>query len=403
MKNILILTALIVYSTADASVWEATEQWNASWELQYSAWVKNQFNSNFFVEGKWAGTPTDCADAVYFARLIFAYENHLPFAMKDPTGGGGLISNKMARFDGVVDEAKRLKTFMSYIEEMGSTETIPGDTYPVQIDRENVRPGSVWSRVRITAGNWWQKLIGRGAVEGVAGHAEIVKEIKETGAIYLMGSTVPPKVRSLLLTSSFVFLPTDSSTGLRNWIWPQSYATPRKDLPGYSREQFSIGEGRNGRNIDSWSQEVQKRLSSRNETKSEVLERISQDLCSLSRARIEIVSEGALYSKKIGRCMNREEYESWSSPTRDLRIKISLLQLVREADLGETLSSSVVDKLPPFLDQCPALQITPDRRLELRDYLRRVSENRTSSNPNDSVESRWGLADSRGSHCSTYD
>jgi hypothetical protein len=396
MKTIWFLAILGIFSAAHASVWESKETWDSTWEAKYSSWIQNDFNEDFFIQGKWAGISTDCADAVYVARLIFSYENKLPFAMKDPTGSSNLISNSMSRYDDNAEESVRLRRFINYVMEMGSTETLPYDTYPVRISPDYVRAGAVWSRVRMTAGNWWQKFVGSGAAEGIAGHAEIVKEVKDTGVIYLMGSTLPSAVRRLILTSSFVFLPTDSSTGLRNWIQPQNLKNPRSQNPGYSLEQFSMGDDGDGRNLDTWVSEVEARLAHRKETKQETLVRTGMDLCSLSRARIEIVSQGIKYSERIGRCMNANEYDDWSTPTRDLRIKMTLDQLLKLS--GE----SDVDGVAQYLDQCPGLEIAPGRILQLRDYLHRVSDNKISSDPNDSLEARWGLVQSSGSHCPNY-
>lgn len=395
MKNVIFAISLMLVTSANAVVWESKQVWDSTWEVRFSSWIQNEFTESFFTQGKWAGIPTDCADAVYLSRLIFSYENGLPFAMKDPTGSGNLISNSMSRYDDQADETKRVRRLINYVLEMSSTETLPSDSYPVKINPDHVRAGAIWSRVRITAGNWWQKFVGSGAAEGVAGHAELVKDVKDTGVIYLIGSTLPPQVRNLILTSSFVFLPTESSTGLRNWIQPQNMKLPKSQNEGYSLEQFSMGEGRNGRNLDAWVSSVQHRLAQRTETKTETITRTAMDLCSLTRARIDIVTGGLKYSDRVGRCLNREEYDDWSTPTRDKRIKMTLDQLFKLTEEDN------VDALAQYLDQCPGLEIAPGRTLQLRDYLRRVSQNRISSNPNDSLEARWGF-NSGGSRCPNY-
>lgn len=136
-----VLLAFVGASTAKAAVWQDTNTWNADWEQKYSSWIETSFNEDIFTSGKYKGIPTDCADAVYASRLIFAYENNLPFVIQDPTGGSSKITNRMTRFDGTSDSFSRMKKFLLYVADVTSTKSLPYDSYPVKISRDYVKAG----------------------------------------------------------------------------------------------------------------------------------------------------------------------------------------------------------------------------------------------------------------------
>ena len=87
-QALLLLICSAVYlmaGNAQAAVWSENNSWDQTWEDRYSDWVKTSFNEDVFTQGSYKGIATDCADAVYAARLIFAFENQLPFVILDPT------------------------------------------------------------------------------------------------------------------------------------------------------------------------------------------------------------------------------------------------------------------------------------------------------------------------------
>lgn len=406
---------LLMGASAKAAVWQETQSWNAQWEARYSQWVETSFNEDFFTSGKYKGISTDCADAVYAARLIFAYENSLPFAIKDPTGGSQMITNKMTRFDGTGDSFARLKRFINYVSEITSTKSLPNDSYPIKISREHVKAGTIWSRPRITKQNIFSKIFG-GSVKEDPGHAELVKEVSEGGAVYLIGSTVPAAVRPLITTSSLVFMPVEKNTGFRNWIQPQQYAQGVSSLPGYSLEQFEIGvtqshnsnddhnsSSNRQRHISQWTKDVQERLALRPEEKGESYERQAQNLCNLVTARIDVVQKSEVVRQRLnGTCMNADQYDAYSTPSRDKRILKTIKDMASSASGFGITSAQRIKKLKSFIDQCPAIEYRPGRKMDLYDFITAMLDGKVSSNPNDSLEARWGLADSNGKGCPKY-
>ena len=392
-------------SLSQAAVWQETQNWTPEWEQKYSTWIQYNFNEDIYMAGNYKGIPTDCADAVYLARIIFSYENQLPFVIKDSTGGSNYITNQMSRWDGTADSLQRVRKFMMYVGDITSTKTLPNDTYPIAINRTYVRPGTVWSRPRITKDNVFRRIVGANVKED-PGHAEIVKDVSVTGVITLIGSTVPKDIRNLNTTSSLVFMPEESSTGFRDWKQPSYYGVPQESLPGYSLEQFkTIGKGGGGgRKLNHWTAEVQARLALQAESKEENITRQVANVCNLVNTRVDILKKSELYRQKInGRCMNADEYDAYSTPSRDKRIKTTLKQIFDATDVNGMTSSKKVKNLKPVLDTCPDIEIVPGTKISLYDFALAMMKKDISSNPNDSFAARWGLEDAASNNCPKYE
>jgi len=410
-----VLFALLLWSSlSTAAVWEDKNQWNADWEKKYSDWIETEFNEEMFVQGNYKGIATDCADAVYAARLIFAYENKLPFVILDATGGSSKISNKMGRFDDSKESLTRVRKFLNFVSGVVSTKSLVRDTYPVTVSREWVRPGTVWSRPRIKRENVLNMIFG-GKVKEDPGHAELVKSVRETGAVDLIGSTVPAAVRQLQVTSSLVFMPIETSTGFRWWVL--NHGVKEESQPGYSLEQFKMGKresnntgnsggGKGGargsansgaRNLSTWAKEVQGRLQLREESKQEYLDRAAQNLCTLAKSRIDIVKKSEAARKRLnGECMNAEQYESHSTPGRDKRI-VDTLKEMSKVGGGFTLKGSV-DKMKESLSKCE-IAYAEGQTLVLSDFLKALTSGKVSSNPNDEFVARWGIEKAQPKKC----
>lgn len=389
---------------ASAAVWQETQSWTPEWEQQYSDWVRDGFNEDMFTSGPYRDMSTDCADAVYMARIIFAFENKLPFVIKDSTGGTNRLTNQMSRFDSTANQIQRVRKFMVYVGDVTSTKSLPNDTYPVTISRDFVRPGTVWSRPRITKSNIWDRITGRTVTED-PGHAELVKEVADTGAIHLIGSTVPKAIRKMNTTSSLVFMPVETTTGFRNWMLPEYYSQNLNSLPGYSLEQFqSVGRGTNdNRTLNLWVADVQNRLALRTETKGENVSRQLGNVCNLVKTRVDIIAKSEQRRVQLGgACMDAADYDAYSTPSRDKRIVTTLKQLSKNGGFGLSAKQRLKKLKPEFDVACPAIQIAPGQNISLYDFSIAVLGGDISSDPNDSFEARWGLAPST-SKCPKYE
>lgn len=405
IPSVLALLVTLFQGKAQAAVWVENNRWDARWEEQFSNWVRTSFTEDIFTNGRYKGISTDCADAVYLSRAIFAFENKLPFIILDPTGGATKISNRMSRFDGQGSDASRFRSFANYLSDLVSTGTLSRDTYPVAIKREFVRPGTVWSRPRIRQENIFSMIFG-GRVKEDPGHAEVVVDVTETGAIQLMGSTVPRAVRKLISTSSMVFMPVEKTTGLRYWILPENYGRPVTENPGFSLEQFQIGEKTvnthgdggqqtQGRTIGEWQNAVQSKLQLRPENRDEALYRAGANLCSLVSARVDSVAKGVARKKALGgACMDAADYDAYSTPSRDKRILSTIEGMVSLGGGFGFTTAGRIDRVAKYMEKCPAIQVTANKSLSLFQIAKAYADGKISSNPNDKLELRWGLAGS---------
>ena len=83
----LVLSLILLISTPSLSqtpnestdqIWEVGDRrWTIEEERRFEKWVEETITEDFFISYK---TPTDCADAVYAIRWIYARIAHLPAA-----------------------------------------------------------------------------------------------------------------------------------------------------------------------------------------------------------------------------------------------------------------------------------------------------------------------------------
>jgi len=395
MRHIVFVILLMLGLTqaARAEVWKSVNAWNEDWEHQYAEWIRNRFTEDVFMKGRWEGISTDCAQAVYTARILFSYENKLPYAIKDSTGGSVLITNKMGRWDEVKDDDQRVRDFVDYVKSMTNTKTLPEDTYPIAMNREQMKPGVVWVRPSRLEHGIFTFLIG----STVPGHSETVIDVEDTGVVDLLGSTVPEKVRKLFSTTSLVYYPLNADLGFRRWIQPQNQELARESQPGFSLEQYEMGDSES-----EFEKNLYAKLALRPETKEETITRYSKDLCTLAWSRIELVRDALTFQQTIGgRCLDAGEYDNYSTPSRDARIKGIAERLLDIVDVGLFTSNDTAIDSIDALDRCNPLTITSERKLTMKEYIKNVVHSRPSSDPNDPVLPRWGLAEPEN-RCPSY-
>ena len=123
MKKYLLLIPVLLLSlwgaSAQAVVWKSTDTWSNAWETKYQEWVSKSWKPNFFMNPnnqKYYRIPHDCADAIYLMRLVFSYENRLPFVINHAAKPGELLTNNMEQWDSQ-PEHQRLRSFMLYIND----------------------------------------------------------------------------------------------------------------------------------------------------------------------------------------------------------------------------------------------------------------------------------------------
>lgn len=378
MKQIVLLSSVLtlVVTAARASVWDAQNKWSPQYESAFATWVKTTFNQNIFLTGPYGNLPTDCADAGYGARLIFAYENKLPFVIKDSTGGEALITNEMQRFDQIQDSHQRFLKFAHYIFAITGTYTMPFDTYPMEINREWLKPGAI-NLLYIPPSSIPSNL---------SSHVEVVKDILDTGVVTFISSTVPQAVRKLKVTTGFNMSPSNTMSGLRNWKSPENYQMRQENIPGYSAEQFSFGW--------SFGESVTDRLKFRTETPNEKRQRIANNFCAQITERVEVVTESekkrAYLDRRERRCFNKAEYEDYSTPSRDKKLKLTVESLVRVTKPEGEITESDILAESSFLNKCGMLDYAPGKKMTATEAARRAYLGMLSSDPNQLIAARWG-------------
>jgi len=307
-KEIVFLVFIFLSFPAQAMVWKSVNTWDKVWENRYQHWVKNNWTEDFFMNEKkpiYYKFSHDCADAVYAMRLVFSYEYKLPFVIKNASRPGKTISNGMTRWD-KYSEAKRVRKFMDYVADMTSTKTLAHDTYPIALD--DIKPGDIY------------------AAPGK--HSYQIVDITINGVAEVMSSTTPKAPRFLDRIPSFPFyVPEDykhKSDGYRRFIQPQNIRKPLKKQPGYSVEQYDIARAVNY-NYVRFTDIIASALGKQQERADEKTLRLMIALCMYANDRAVYVYDALWHlqgmKKKGRRCMNRSEYDNFSTPSRDRRLK----------------------------------------------------------------------------------
>lgn len=220
-----------------------------------------------------------------------------------------------------------------------------------------------------------------------------------------MGSTVPKKVRTLMTSTSLMFLPEqDKGTGFRRWIWPQNRNSAKEQMSAYSSEQYSMGlaaatsYGEVGgtqntqRNIKSFTDEVQARLAIAKETAPEYLTRISKEICSMLHVRNEIVSEGQKIKQQKNKCFSGDSFENFSTPSRDKRILETIKAMLDASSSGFFQSTeSRVAKVAEYFNSCTNIVLSTGDSITAVQAVVAMGKKDSSSDPNVNERGRWGI------------
>jgi len=193
-----------------------------------------------------------------------------------------------------------------FVNQAVGTKSLPNDTYPIRL--ADLKPGDIY----VTPGT----------------HSYQIRNITETGVPVIMSSTTPSSPKYFTKLTSFPFFVPESKRkqdGYRRFIQPQNLRKPLKAQPGYSEEQFEIAAKTNY-NFISFTDVMAKKLGKRPETQEERSERVIGALCSFAQERTDAVTSAVFYIENIRshtkrQCMDAKEYDYYSTPSRDKRLK----------------------------------------------------------------------------------
>ena len=407
IKGFLITLLLVMSFVSSAMVWKAENTWDNVWEKRYQHWVKNNWTEEFFMNEK---TPIyykfshDCADAVYAMRLIFSYEHKLPFVIHNSSKPGQMISNGKTRWD-KLPEGKRVRKFMEYVADLTSTRTLARDTYPIALN--DIKPGDIYAAPNV--------------------HSYQIVNITEAGVAEVMPSTTPQAPRFLDRIPSFPFyVPEDikrESDGYRRFIQPQNIRKSIKKQPGYSNEQYKIAAAVKHDYVR-FTNIIASALGKKKEEPDAKTLRLLIAMCMYANDRSVYVYD-ALYKlqemKKKGRsCMTRIEYNNYSTPSRDRRLKAFFNAVKNHHDRNgkykhwtqpqrwaKTLFSvkqprpSEVKELNDFC--MVQMSLGEKYFMPLRELYQNLSSGKVISDPHAPLEYRWGVQKSPyKARCKTY-
>lgn len=402
--------ALSLGIKAEAAVWSDVNQWSPAWEERFAEWVRTSWQVDFFSRASlsngqsnpYAGLRLDCADTVYSMRIIFSYENKLPFVVQDPTASGKTLSNKMSRWDGQ-SETSRIRNFLNFMYQTLSTRSLPNDTYPTAISREAIHSGSLIMTVAKNHHSW------------------SVKEMLPIGVPYLVfnstvgaGTGAGLQQRQSWPNPEWVFeedFSAAGNAGFRYWR-PAAYINqPVWKVPGYSEEQYHIP-------LNKWVRTVQSKLALRQETDTQLLTRMMKTTCENLTGRVSAVNDGLSYLKgNSNKCMDYATYDIYSTPNRDQRSFDDFVALRRayreilQANGGNQLTAelkmqlakiypnitesslSETQKMQPSAINSASLCVTeylPGKQMDVAEFKRRIYAGLISNNPHDDGAYRWG-------------
>lgn len=419
---LLALFTMLLTSAANAAVWTTTRQWDHEAEREYELWVQYYWKDDVFINAKsaYANIETDCADATYAMRIIFAYERGLPFATtanpsqsksRTKTEQFGietesqqsvrLITNETRRFDHISDQQERFRAFLQWIFDFVSTKSLAQDTYPIAISRQSIRPGVIY----VAPGK----------------HSYQVIDLLDTGVPLIMSSTEPKAARYLSVLRTFPqFVPGEEShdayvDGFRRFKTPEQMQIEEENLPEYSLDQFQLSQ-RVNYDWTKFSDLAMKKMALRNETLTERSARLMNNICLTSylRAYTIFLSEWKKsYRQQADRefCFRGSDYDQYSTPSRDARM-LGLFQEVQKLMNNEAWSAEnteirfMIEAIfskddseetnkwsERLLNWCRVDRADggPKTPYSLKDLYWALKTNGATSDPNGNLRQRWGL------------
>lgn len=386
---------------AEGAIYEAVRPFENTDEILYSNWVKNVVPQDIFSnpQSPYYGIKTDCADAAFALRAIYAFEHKLSFEFIE--NEGKRITEKTNRFDNIANtEIGRLKAFIDFIADNIGSEVLASDnTYPIHL--KSIRPGDLY----ITR---WTNAKGE-----LTRHVYIVKDILPTGDLLLYSSTQPRAVRPFLPRKGMPLrIFKEKPFGFRRF---QANFNQSKD----SHEHFSnmqydalkLGQ-------DKFFAFVKENLKSSEDTLELNIERRIENICVALETRKDVVEMALEERANSSKCFSKAKYDEYSTPSRDKNIinDIERLRNGYKTILNNGLDQELnyvtkigLDHLVGEDDSTEAMEalkglctITIDQGLEnrvlmtMKSFYDRYKSGIVSSNPNESLGARWGLSKGHG-------
>ncbi len=363
-------------------VWQVGDRrWTVEEEHRFEKWVEETMTEDFFIRYK---IPTDCADAVYAIRWIYARIAQLPVAATTRDGkriGHWSTDWKHLPTHPDWNRDERFRAALLYLLPKTWTGTLPFDTYPVRISPDSVTPGTLFL---VTESH-----------TGIIGH--VFLDGSQAYPLQTWESALPVKVQKLSLRYFFSTRPESKTrSGLVKFRWPVSENgewkyLPIEEHPFYSEEQYASGfcEG-----SADFVETVARRIDPTNHAPMEKMVKVMGTITRFIRERIPIVLAGYQQCGNGGCPEASELWEIHNTAGRDGMI-ISLMdhlsRIIESNHLDQEMAKGMMEAIP--------IDISEDRSVTLY----HVYQNHLwfSPHPGDSIEARWGLKKCETIHART--
>jgi hypothetical protein len=372
---ILLISAPCFSQTLNESpeqVWQVGDRrWTVEEEQRFAKWVEETVTEDFFIRHK---IPTDCADAVYAIRWIYARMAHLPAAAT--TREGKLIGHWSTDWKHLPTHAEwerdeRFRAALLYLLPKTWTGTLPLDTYPVRVAPDSVTPGTLFLVTESHTG-----IIARVVCDGSQAHP-----------VQTWESALPVKIQKLSLRYFFSTKPdAKGRSGLVKFRWPISKNgdwayLPVEKHPFYSEEQYAPDFCENSADFV---ETVGRRIDPTNYAPMEKVVKVMGTILQWVKERVPIVLAGFEQCRN-GDCPEASElWETHSTAGRD-GIIVSLMdhlsQIIESNGLDQEMARQMMEAI--------SIHISENRSVSLY----HIYQNRLwlSHRPDDSIDARWGL------------
>lgn len=397
MKYFLTLSLILFFALTSfdvrAEVWTSVQSWNEEMEDKYSEWIKSTFNDDIFSNPSSAyyGIKTDCADALLVARLIFSYEQKLPFSFKNVDGK--IVTEKTKDFDNASTD-KRLVMFANSLADQVSVQNLASEN-SFYIHPSEIRAGDFYL-VR------WVNAEGK-----TNHHAYLIKSILPTGDLELLSSTTPKAVRTLATRLGMpVQFFAEFPYGFKRFKERQSIVASLDDKTQLQWQKLGENEffGR-----------IKELLRTEEDNYQKNFDRRFLNLCRALLLRYEVVlAASKRIAERNGRCLSSSEYDEFSTPSRDHNIMREFERLINGwktlfyKKISHNLSSEEVLGLDYLIgkDNSEEGKYSLDKRcrvsfvsesgeaysMGLRSFYQRLKAGLISSDPNQPIKVRYGLS-----------
>jgi hypothetical protein len=371
IPGVLILAILFSAQVSSADVWRAVNEWTMEEELRFAAWISEYVDESFFLNRR---IPVDCADVPYGLRWIYARIRRLPAAATSREGE--FVGHWSKNWDHLSshsrwDKDRRFRAALSSVLQMTLTETIPYDTYPIEVDRTHVGPGTVFLTTEAHTG-----IVAKVVLDGSTIHP-----------LQTWEASLPVKSQKLKMRDFLMHNPNAANqSGLIKFRWlekvdGQYRYIDRKVQPAYSTEQYGP---------EFFSEEsvyidaVAKRIDPKKHDPEEKAEKVLDFIVKMLDERVRIVLRGYGYCTQKPCPEGSEMWENYSTPIRDRKIQLLFWYLDNIIKENKLSTKPILAKM-----KTTHFDIGDKRTIDLLHIYR--NRDWLSYDPDDSIEMRWGL------------